>query len=339
MAIINSNYPDLESSSNLNDIDKFEAFDINSFLDNKRLAVEKVIVDSHIKLEARIVEDNTHYKDEDNTNNNVGKIITFVIHEAIASKINIVNIIGREIEVKDLSKDDAHVYGINSLRVMVKNIEIKEDKVEGFKQRAKLTKVDYRLVKMNQFKTFDYNKFLTSYDMKILTIYPQSTTTARVIVIITDDLNEDESSSNKGKTFSIKIELPKVRDIPLELLFGNKPFTIDNLHGHLSGVIVKNNQVLLNAEKLSIEVDNQTFTVGGIVHEDVNKKANKDVNNNISKDSNNNSNSFTNSSTNTDTSRNINSNVNNNTNSFTNNFPNSNTNNITNSNNNNHINR
>lgn len=335
MAIINSNYPDLESSSNLNDIDKFEAFDINSFLDNKRLAVEKVIVDSHIKLEARIVEDNTHYKDEDNTNNNVGKIITFVIHEAIASKINIVNIIGREIEVKDLSKDDAHVYGINSLRVMVKNIEIKEDKIEGFKQRAKLTKVDYRLVKMNQFKTFDYNKFLTSYDMKILTIYPQSTTTARVIVIITDDLNEDESSSNKGKTFSIKIELPKVRDIPLELLFGNKPFTIDNLHGHLSGVIVKNNQVLLNAEKLSIEVDNQTFTVGGVVHEDVNKSVNKDVNKSL----NNNSNIFTNSDNNTSTSNNMNSNLNNNTNSNTNNFPNSNTNNITNSNQNNHLNR
>lgn len=318
MAIINSNYPDLESSSNLNDIDKFEAFDINSFLDNKRLAVEKVIVDSHIKLEARIVEDNTHYKDEDNTNSNVGKIITFVIHEAIASKINIVNIIGREIEVKDLSNDDAHVYGINSLRVMVKNIEIKEDKVEGFKQRAKLTKVDYRLVKMNQFKTFDYNKFLTSYDMKILTIYPQSTTTARVIVIITDDLNEDESSSNKGKTFSIKIELPKVRDIPLELLFGNKPFTIDNLHGHLSGVIVKNNQVLLNAEKLSIDVDNQTFTVGGVVHEDVNKDINKNTNN------------ITNTDTSNTSSNNINSN--------TNNFPNSNTNNITNSNNNNHLN-
>lgn len=335
MAIINSNYPDLESSSNLNDIDKFEAFDINSFLDNKRLAVEKVIVDSHIKLEARIVEDNTHYKDEDNTNNNVGKIITFVIHEAIASKINIVNIIGREIEVKDLSNDDAHVYGINSLRVMVKNIEIKEDKIEGFKQRAKLTKVDYRLVKMNQFKTFDYNKFLTSYDMKILTIYPQSTTTARVIVIITDDLNEDESSSNKGKTFSIKIELPKVRDIPLELLFGNKPFTIDNLHGHLSGVIVKNNQVLLNAEKLSIEVDNQTFTVGGVVHEDVNKN----VNNYVNKSSNNNTNSFANNNDNTDTSNNMNSNLNNNTNSNANNFPNSNTNNIINSNHNNHLNR
>lgn len=335
MAIINSNYPDLESSSNLNDIDKFEAFDINSFLDNKRLAVEKVIVDSHIKLEARIVEDNTHYKDEDNTNSNVGKVITFVIHEAIASKINIVNIIGREIEVKDLSNDDAHVYGINSLRVMVKNIEIKEDKVEGFKQRAKLTKVDYRLVKMNQFKTFDYNKFLTSYDMKILTIYPQSTTTARVIVIITDDLNEDESSSNKGKTFSIKIELPKVRDIPLELLFGNKPFTIDNLHGHLSGVIVKNNQVLLNAEKLSIEVDNQIFTVGDVVHEDVNKNVNNDVNNDV----NNNSNNFTNSDANISTSNNINGNTNNNTNSNTNNFPNSNTNNITNSNHNNHLNR
>lgn len=330
MAIINSNYPDLESSSNLNDIDKFEAFDINSFLDNKRLAVEKVIVDSHIKLEVRIVEDNTHYKDED-TNSNVGKVITFVIHEAIASKINIVNIIGREIEVKDLSNDDAHVYGINSLRVMVKNIEIKEDKVEGFKQRAKLTKVDYRLVKMNQFKTFDYNKFLTSYDMKILTIYPQSTTTARVIVIITDDLNEDESSSNKGKTFSIKIELPKVRDIPLELLFGNKPFTIDNLHGHLSGVIVKNNQVLLNAEKLSIEVDNQTFTVGGVVHEDVNKEVNKDISNNT--------NINTNNSTNTETSNNTSRNLNSDTHNNTNNFPNSNTNNNTNSNNNNHINR
>lgn len=315
MAIINSNYPDLESSSNLNDIDKFEAFDINSFLDKKRLAVEKVIVDSHIKLEARIVEDKTQYKDEDNTNSNVGKIITFVIHETTASKINIVNIIGREIEVKDLSNDDAYVYGINSLRVMVKNIEIKEDKIEGFKQRPKLTKVDYRLVKMNQFKTFDYNKFLTSYDMKILTIYPQSTTTARVIIIITDDLNEDEASSNKGKTFSIKIELPKVRDIPLELLFGNKPFTIDNLHGHLSGVIVKNNQVLLNADMLIMNVDNQTFTIGGVEHKKVNTDTNKHTHNRI------------NTNTHNHTNSNINKDINNSTSKHTNNFPHSYTNN------------
>lgn len=292
MTTENHNHQDLESSSKLNDIEKFETFDINSFLEHKRLAVEKVIVDSHIKLEARIVEDNTRYKDEDNANVNVDKVITFIIHENIANQINIVNIIGREIEVKELSNDDAFLYGINSLKVMVKNIDIKEDKIEGFKQRSKFTKADYRLVKMNQFKTFDYNKFLSSYDMDILTIYPQSPTTARVIIIITDDYNEDENISNVGKTFSIKIEMPKVRDIPLALLIDNKRFTIDNLYGHITGMIVKNNQVLLTADALIVESDNQTFTVGDTdptsVNKDVSNNANIDTNNNISNYMNNN---------------------------------------------------
>ncbi|MGO1989365.1 hypothetical protein [Mammaliicoccus vitulinus] len=292
MTTVNRNYQDLESSSKLNDIEKFETFDINSFLEHKRLAVEKVIVDSHIKLEARIVEDNTRYKDEDNANVNVDKVITFIIHENIADQINIVNIIGREIEVKELSNDDAFLYGINSLKVMVKNINIKEDKIEGFKQRSKFTKADYRLVKMNQFKTFDYNKFLSSYDMDILTIYPQSPTTARVIIIITDDYNEDENTSNVGKTFSIKIEMPKVRDIPLALLTDNKRFTIENLYGHITGMIVKNNQVLLTADALIVESDNQTFTVGDTdptnVNKDVSNNANVDTNTNISNYMNNN---------------------------------------------------
>ncbi|MDG0841770.1 hypothetical protein M4L90_14655 [Staphylococcus equorum] len=292
MTTVNRNHQDLESSSKLNDIEKFETFDINSFLEHKRLAVEKVIVDSHIKLEARIVEDNTRYKDEDNANVNVDKVITFIIHENIANQINIVNIIGREIEVKELSNDDAFLYGINSLKVMVKNIDIKEDKIEGFKQRSKFTKADYRLVKMNQFKTFDYNKFLSSYDMDILTIYPQSPTTARVIIIITDDYNEDENISNVGKTFSIKIEMPKVRDIPLALLIDNKRFTIDNLYGHITGMIVKNNQVLLTADALIVESDNQTFTVGDAdesnTSKDVSNNANIDTNNNISNYMNNN---------------------------------------------------
>ncbi|PTE82252.1 hypothetical protein BUY85_00515 [Staphylococcus equorum] len=292
MTTVNRNHQDLESSSKLNDIEKFETFDINSFLEHKRLAVEKVIVDSHIKLEARIVEDNTRYKDEDNANVNVDKVITFIIHENIANQINIVNIIGREIEVKELSNDDAFLYGINSLKVMVKNIDIKEDKIEGFKQRSKFTKADYRLVKMNQFKTFDYNKFLSSYDMDILTIYPQSPTTARVIIIITDDYNEDENISNVGKTFSIKIEMPKVRDIPLALLIDNKRFTIDNLYGHITGMIVKNNQVLLTADALIVESDNQTFTVGDAdesnTSKDVSINANIDTNNNISNYMNNN---------------------------------------------------
>ncbi|OEL07271.1 hypothetical protein [Staphylococcus equorum] len=292
MTTVNHNHQDLESSSKLNDIEKFETFDINSFLEHKRLAVEKVIVDSHIKLEARIVEDNTRYKDEDNANVNVDKVITFIIHENIANQINIVNIIGREIEVKELSNDDAFLYGINSLKVMVKNIDIKEDKIEGFKQRSKFTKADYRLVKMNQFKTFDYNKFLSSYDMDILTIYPQSPTTARVIIIITDDYNEDENISNVGKTFSIKIEMPKVRDIPLALLIDNKRFTIDNLYGHITGMIVKNNQVLLTADGLIVESDNQTFTVGDAdesnTSKDVSNNANIDTNTNISNYMNNN---------------------------------------------------
>lgn len=294
MTTVNRNYQDLESSSKLNDIEKFETFDINSFLEHKRLAVEKVIVDSHIKLEARIVEDNTRYKDEDNANVNVDKVITFIIHENIADQINIVNIIGREIEVKELSNDDAFLYGINSLKVMVKNINIKEDKIEGFKQRSKFTKADYRLVKMNQFKTFDYNKFLSSYDMDILTIYPQSPTTARVIIIITDDYNEDENTSNVGKTFSIKIEMPKVRDIPLALLTDNKRFTIENLYGHITGMIVKNNQVLLTADALIIESDNQTFTVGDTDPTNVNK----DVSNNANVDTNNNTINYMNNNTN-----------------------------------------
>lgn len=294
MTTVNRNYQDLESSSKLNDIEKFETFDINSFLEHKRLAVEKVIVDSHIKLEARIVEDNTRYKDEDNANVNVDKVITFIIHENIADQINIVNIIGREIEVKELSNDDAFLYGINSLKVMVKNINIKEDKIEGFKQRSKFTKADYRLVKMNQFKTFDYNKFLSSYDMDILTIYPQSPTTARVIIIITDDYNEDENTSNVGKTFSIKIEMPKVRDIPLALLTDNKRFTIENLYGHITGMIVKNNQVLLTADALIVESDNQTFTVGDTDPTNVNK----DVSNNSNVDTNNNTINYMNNNTN-----------------------------------------
>lgn len=294
MTTVNRNYQDLESSSKLNDIEKFETFDINSFLEHKRLAVEKVIVDSHIKLEARIVEDNTRYKDEDNANVNVDKVITFIIHENIADQINIVNIIGREIEVKELSNDDAFLYGINSLKVMVKNINIKEDKIEGFKQRSKFTKADYRLVKMNQFKTFDYNKFLSSYDMDILTIYPQSPTTARVIIIITDDYNEDENTSNVGKTFSIKIEMPKVRDIPLALLTDNKRFTIENLYGHITGMIVKNNQVLLTADALIVESDNQTFTVGDTDPTNVNK----DVSNNANVDTNNNTINYMNNNTN-----------------------------------------
>lgn len=294
MTTVNHNHQDLESSSKLNDIEKFETFDINSFLEHKRLAVEKVIVDSHIKLEARIVEDNTRYKDEDNANVNVDKVITFIIHENIANQINIVNIIGREIEVKELSNDDAFLYGINSLKVMVKNIDIKEDKIEGFKQRSKFTKADYRLVKMNQFKTFDYNKFLSSYDMDILTIYPQSPTTARVIIIITDDYNEDENISNVGKTFSIKIEMPKVRDIPLALLTDNKRFTIENLYGHITGMIVKNNQVLLTADALIVESDNQTFTVGDTDPTNVNK----DVSNNANVDTNTNTINYMNNNTN-----------------------------------------
>ncbi|MDW3920850.1 hypothetical protein QI290_12610, partial [Staphylococcus saprophyticus] len=56
--------------------------------------------------------------------------------------------------------------------------------------------------------------------------------------------------------------MDNVRAIPLELLIGNKSFDKSNLLGHISGTIVKNNHVLLMADALKLNVDDQTLTVG-----------------------------------------------------------------------------
>ncbi|MBO0377110.1 hypothetical protein [Staphylococcus warneri] len=292
MAQANKDFPNLESSSKLKGVGRFETFDINSFMKGKTFAIERVLVDEHINLDVRIMEDNTDYKDSTDKGVNKDKIIKLVIHESIADQVNIVNIIGRGIEFDDVENEDAFIYGVNSLQVTVKNLIIKPDVVEGFEQRNNVTKVDRRLSKISEFKTFDYDKFLNAHEVEILTIYPQTPNTARLIGIITKDKQaEDESKSNVGKTFSVKIEMPKVRDIPVELLIGNKPFTRDNLKGQLYGMVIKNNQVLLIADAFELEVNGQKHIIGTL---DGSKQSNNDGNNNVSSngntDSNNNSN-------------------------------------------------
>ncbi|ELP8663702.1 hypothetical protein [Staphylococcus pseudintermedius] len=264
MSNIPINLTTLENSINLNNVELFESFDIKSFLNGKRLAVEKIFVDSHIKLELRIIEDNTIYSDIDEIDGvdaNKDKVITAILHEDIANKINIVDIIGNEVIINNINSDDVLVYGINCLQLTVKDIVIKDYKIEGFKQRNNITKVDYRLMKMNRFKTFNTQKFLSSYDMRLLTVYPQNPTTARAIILITNDLTNSELS-NVGKTFSIKVNLAAVRDIPLEFLIGNKTITFDDISGNLTGMTVKNNQVLLTADNLQITVNGQKMLLG-----------------------------------------------------------------------------
>lgn len=264
MSNIPNNLTTLENSINLNNVELFESFDIKSFLNGKRLAVEKIFVDSHIKLELRIIEDNTIYSETDEIDEvdaNKDKVITTILHEDIANKINIVDIIGNEVIINNINPDDVLVYGINCLQLTVKDIVIKDYKIEGFKQRNNITKVDYRLMKMNRFKTFNTQKFLSSYDMRLLTVYPQNPTTARAIILITNDLINSEFS-NVGKTFSIKVNLAAVRDIPLEFLIGNKTITFNDISGNLTGMTVKNNQVLLTADNLQITVNGQKVILG-----------------------------------------------------------------------------
>ncbi|PCE48339.1 hypothetical protein [Staphylococcus pseudintermedius] len=264
MSNIPNNLTTLENSINLNNVELFESFDIQSFLNGKRLAVEKIFVDSHIKLELRIIEDNTIYSETDEIDEvdaNKDKVITTILHEDIANKINIVDIIGNEVIINNIHSDDVLVYGINCLQLTVKDIVIKDYKIEGFKQRNNITKVDYRLMKMNRFKTFNTQKFLSSYDMRLLTVYPQNPTTARAIILITNDLTNSKLS-NVGKTFSIKVNLAAVRDIPLEFLIGNKTITFNDISGNLTGMTVKNNQVLLTADNLQITVNGQKVILG-----------------------------------------------------------------------------
>src|SRR5699024_618400 len=129
-------------------------------------------------------------------------------------------------------------------------------------QRTKLNKTDYKLVKTNGFKSFDHNKFLSTYKMNILTIYPQSPKVARAIIIITDTHDDtDESRTNIVKTFSIKLEMDEVRYISFYLLIGNKLFYQSNLVGHIFGTFVKNNHVLRMSYALYLHVYYNIFTV------------------------------------------------------------------------------
>ncbi|HHP7503898.1 TPA: hypothetical protein ACSGGW_002769, partial [Staphylococcus aureus] len=251
----------LEESTYFNNVELFESFDINAFLKGKRLAVEKIFIDSHIKLELKIIEDRTIYNDNYDNNVNQDKVITAILHQDIVNKLNIVDIIGNEVVINNVNCDDVIIYGINCLQLTVKDISIKKNKVEGFKQRNNITKVDYRLMKMNHFKTFNTQKFLYSYEMKLLTVYPQNPTTARAIILVTNDLTNGDST-NVGKTFSIKVNLKNVREIPLEFLIGNKVITINDILGNLSGVTVKNNQVLLTADGIQITVNEEKLIVG-----------------------------------------------------------------------------
>lgn len=280
MSIVPNTLQNLEDSTKMNNVELFESFDIESFLSGKTLAVEKVVVDSHIKLELKIVKDQTLYNDESDLDVNKDKIITAILHKDIASSVNIVDIIGNEVDIKNINPDDARVYGINCLQITVKDIDIKNHKIEGFKQRKSFTKADYKLMKMNLFKTFNSNKFINSYRLKLLTIYPQNPTTARAIILITDDLtNVDNSLSNVGKTFSLKVELSNVRDIPLEFIIGNKDIDRDNILGSLSGMTVKNNQVLLTADRIQISDNGKNIVIGKDVSSHINNTVSTNVNN------------------------------------------------------------
>ncbi|HDH1967326.1 TPA: hypothetical protein PIS96_002811, partial [Staphylococcus aureus] len=263
MSVIPDKLSTLEESTYFNNVELFESFDINAFLKGKRLAVEKIFIDSHIKLELKIIEDRTIYNDNYDNNVNQDKVITAILHQDIVNKLNIVDIIGNEVVINNVNCDDVIIYGINCLQLTVKDISIKKNKVEGFKQRNNITKVDYRLMKMNHFKTFNTQKFLYSYEMKLLTVYPQNPTTARAIVLVTNDLTNSDST-NVGKTFSIKVNLKNVREIPLEFLIGNKVIKINDILGNLSGVTVKNNQVLLTADGIQITVNEEKLIVGTV---------------------------------------------------------------------------
>ncbi|HDG8809291.1 TPA: hypothetical protein ACHHUF_002789, partial [Staphylococcus aureus] len=281
MSEIPNNLQNLEDSIKINNVELFESFDIESFLNGKILAVEKVVVDSHIKLELRIVKDRTLYNDETEEDANKNKIITAILHKDIANSVNIVDIIGNEVYINNINPDDALVYGINCLQVTVKDIEIRNHKIEGFEQRTSFTKADYRLMKMNLFKTFNSNKFISSYRLKLLTVYPQNPTTARALILITEDLtNVDSSLSNVGKTFSLKVELSNVRDIPLEFVIGNKDIDRNNILGNLSGMTVKNNQVLLTADKIQINDNGNNIIIGKGVSKDASNHINSNVSNN-----------------------------------------------------------
>ncbi|KIR10386.1 hypothetical protein TP70_02040 [Staphylococcus microti] len=277
----------LEASIKLNNVELFETFDINAFLKDKRLVVEKVLVDSHIKLELRIIEDHTKYNENTDIDVNKNKVITAILHDDIVNKVNILDIIGNEVSLNHINSEDVLVYGINCLQVTVRDIDVKNQKVDNFKPKDKFTKAEYRLMKMNYFKIFDAQKFLSSYNMKLLTVYPQNPITARAIILITDDFTNC-ALSNIGKTFDLKVPLTNVREIPLEFVRGNKDITIDNILGSLSGMTVKNNQVLLTADTLQLTENGQKIVVGKETSSKVNDKQHDNSNNITSNSLNNN---------------------------------------------------
>lgn len=316
MTIINKNYSDLESSSKLRGLCRFETFDINSFICDKHLVIEKVEVDEHINFEVRIYSDETVYNDDKDYGANKDKIITLQVDSSMSNDVNIVNIIGHTIVLKDLHNSDAVIYGNNALKVNIKRFAISPDKLSEYIPTNNLTVADYKLSKLNQYKAFDSEKFLSEHQMKILTIYAQSPTTARIIAIITDDGIEDETETNVGKTFSIRIEMNKVRDIPLELLIGNKSFHKENLKGNINGIIVKKNQVLLDADAFKIVENEKEYTIG---NKDTLNNTNSYINNNMNKDMNKDVSSITNSSTNTNVNKHLNNQVSDSTNNYANN--------------------
>ncbi len=252
----------LEDSSKLNGVDNFEVFDSYNFFKDKLLVIEKVIVDSHIKLQVRIVEDNTNYNNNnDDKNVNADKVVSLLVSNKLTNRLNIVGIVGNKVTLPDNKFSKAKIGNDNSLEVEIDDINISE-KPQGFEQSQNITKAEYKLTKLSQFKSFDVKRFLNSYEMEILTVYPQLPTIARCVVVITDDITNDHEISNVGKVFSIKVELEKNRDIPLELIAGRHQLKESNLQGKISGVIVKHNQVLLNADNLNIDVNGTNYSLG-----------------------------------------------------------------------------
>ncbi|MHD0398770.1 hypothetical protein ACY2DA_13185 [Staphylococcus simulans] len=268
----------LEDSSKLNGVDNFEVFDSYSFFKDKLLVIEKVIVDSHIKLQVRIVEDNTNY-DNDDKNVNAGKVVSLLVSDKLTNRLNIVGIVGNKVTLPDNKFSKAKIGNDNSLEVEIDDININE-KPQGFEQSQNITKAEYKLTKLSQFKSFDVKRFLNSYEMEILTVYPQLPTIARCVVVITADNTNDHEISNVGKVFSIKVELEKNRDIPLELIAGRHQLKERNLQGEISGVIVKHNQVLLNADNLNIDVNGTNYSLG---HSRSEQKVNKHLKHNDNK--------------------------------------------------------
>src|SRR5699024_11814350 len=115
----------LEDSSKLNGVDNFEVFDSYSFFKDKLLVIEKVIVDSHIKLQVRIVEDNTNY-DNDDKNVNAGKVVSLLVSDKLTNRLNIVGIVGNKVNFlyNKLSKDKIYIDNSIMLYILYINYNV-----------------------------------------------------------------------------------------------------------------------------------------------------------------------------------------------------------------------